>query len=118
MVRTEDGFERTFGVNHLGHFALVKLLMPALVASSSANTVSGLGLTHAAHATHNTHAAHTAHAAHATHTAHETVGEFCRSRVVITASSIHSSENPDGRAGRAATLGALEGVTRLSLIHI
>jgi NAD(P)-dependent dehydrogenase (short-subunit alcohol dehydrogenase family) len=30
--RTEDGFERTFGVNHLGHYLLVHRLVPLLAA--------------------------------------------------------------------------------------
>ena len=38
--RTEDGFEMQFGVNHLGHFALTALLMPALLASPDARVVS------------------------------------------------------------------------------
>ncbi|MFF3482127.1 oxidoreductase [Streptomyces sp. NPDC002701] len=38
--RTADGFETQFGVNHLGHFALTGLLMPALLATPGARVVS------------------------------------------------------------------------------
>jgi NAD(P)-dependent dehydrogenase (short-subunit alcohol dehydrogenase family) len=38
--RTEDGFEMQLGVNHLGHFALTGLLLPALLASDGARVVS------------------------------------------------------------------------------
>src|SRR4029450_13853325 len=38
--RTTDGFEMQLGVNHLGHFALTALLLPALLASDSARVVS------------------------------------------------------------------------------
>jgi len=37
---TSDGFEMQFGVNHLGHFALTALLMPALVRSRHGRVVS------------------------------------------------------------------------------
>ncbi|KAH7931440.1 hypothetical protein HPB51_029853 [Rhipicephalus microplus] len=36
---TEDGFERTFQVNHLGHFYLTMLLEPLLLASAPARVV-------------------------------------------------------------------------------
>ncbi|XP_071036544.1 WW domain-containing oxidoreductase isoform X2 [Parasteatoda tepidariorum] len=36
---TEDGFEETFQVNHLGHFYLVKLLTPILIQSSPCRIV-------------------------------------------------------------------------------
>lgn len=38
--RTEDGFEMQLGVNHLGHFALTGLLLPALLVSPAARVVS------------------------------------------------------------------------------
>jgi NAD(P)-dependent dehydrogenase (short-subunit alcohol dehydrogenase family) len=38
--RTEDGFEMQLAVNHLGHFALTALLMPALLPSHNARVVS------------------------------------------------------------------------------
>jgi NAD(P)-dependent dehydrogenase (short-subunit alcohol dehydrogenase family) len=38
--QTADGFEMQFGVNHLGHFALTALLLPALLAAPTARVVS------------------------------------------------------------------------------
>ena len=38
--RTEDGFETQFGVNHLGHFLLSKLLIPALSVGAPSRVVS------------------------------------------------------------------------------
>jgi NAD(P)-dependent dehydrogenase (short-subunit alcohol dehydrogenase family) len=37
---TADGFETQFGVNHLGHFALTGLLLPALLATPGARVVT------------------------------------------------------------------------------
>jgi len=37
---TADGFEQQFGTNHLGHFLLTNLLVPALVAGAPARVVS------------------------------------------------------------------------------
>ncbi|NUR94721.1 MAG: SDR family NAD(P)-dependent oxidoreductase [Kribbellaceae bacterium] len=38
--RTEDGFELTFGINHLGHFALTGLLLPHLLRTSGSRVVT------------------------------------------------------------------------------
>jgi len=47
---TEDGFERQMGVNHCGHFALLNLLLPRLVASGSLGDPSRvISLSSAAH---------------------------------------------------------------------
>lgn len=37
---TKDGFESQFGTNHLGHFALTGLLLPALAAADAARVVT------------------------------------------------------------------------------
>ena len=38
--RTADGFEMQFGTNHLGHFALTGLLLPAILAAPNARVVT------------------------------------------------------------------------------
>ena len=46
--RTVDGFERQFGTNHLGHFALTGLLLPALLARPGARVVTVSSMAHKA----------------------------------------------------------------------
>jgi NAD(P)-dependent dehydrogenase (short-subunit alcohol dehydrogenase family) len=43
---TSDGFERQFGTNHLGHFALTGLLMPNLLQAASPRVVTVSSLAH------------------------------------------------------------------------
>jgi NAD(P)-dependent dehydrogenase (short-subunit alcohol dehydrogenase family) len=43
---TADGFEMQFGTNHLGHFALIASLLPALRASDSPRVVAVASLAH------------------------------------------------------------------------
>lgn len=40
LERTADGFEQQFGTNHLGHFLLTALLMPALLKAEHSRVVS------------------------------------------------------------------------------
>lgn len=44
--RTVDGFETQFGTNHLGHFALTGLLLPALVARPRSRVVTVSSVAH------------------------------------------------------------------------
>jgi NAD(P)-dependent dehydrogenase (short-subunit alcohol dehydrogenase family) len=44
--RTADGFEMQLGVNHLGHFALTALLLPALLRAAAARVVSVTSTAH------------------------------------------------------------------------
>jgi NAD(P)-dependent dehydrogenase (short-subunit alcohol dehydrogenase family) len=44
--RTADGFEMQLGVDHLGHFALTALLMPALLGASGARIVTVTSTAH------------------------------------------------------------------------
>ncbi|MFD5077822.1 oxidoreductase [Streptomyces sp. NPDC058371] len=46
LGRTADGFETQFGVNHLGHFALTGLLLPALLATPGARVVTVSSMMH------------------------------------------------------------------------
>ena len=43
---TTDGFERQFGTNHLGHFALTGLLVPALLKSAAPRVVTISSIAH------------------------------------------------------------------------
>jgi len=47
LRRTADGFELVFGTNHLGHFALTGLLLPALTGPAAARVVTVASLAHA-----------------------------------------------------------------------
>ena len=44
--RTEDGFELTFGTNHLGHFALTGLLLPRLLDTPDSRVVTVSSVAH------------------------------------------------------------------------
>ena len=43
---TEDGFELQYGTNHLGHFALTGLLLPALLAADAPRVVTVASIAH------------------------------------------------------------------------
>src|SRR5476649_2822072 len=45
---TEDGFERQFGTNHLGHFALTGYMVPQLMGSDAPRVVTVSSLAHRA----------------------------------------------------------------------
>jgi NAD(P)-dependent dehydrogenase (short-subunit alcohol dehydrogenase family) len=50
--KTADGFEMQFGTNHLGHFALTGLLLPALKATPHARVVTVSSFVHVSGAIH------------------------------------------------------------------
>ena len=45
-VSTEDGYELQFGTNHLGHFVLTGLLLPALLAAGTPRVVTVASIAH------------------------------------------------------------------------
>ena len=45
-VQTEDGYELQFGTNHLGHFVLTGLLLPALLAAPAPRVVTVASIAH------------------------------------------------------------------------
>mgnify|MGYP003651580195 FL=1 len=46
LMRTEEGFESQFGVNHLGHFLLTNLLYPVIKKTENARIVSLSSIAH------------------------------------------------------------------------
>ena len=46
LMRTEEGFESQFGVNHLGHFLLTNLLFPTIKKTANARVVSLSSIAH------------------------------------------------------------------------
>ena len=48
FAKTKDGFELQIGTNHLGHFALTGLLLPALLATPGARVVTVASVAHRA----------------------------------------------------------------------
>jgi NAD(P)-dependent dehydrogenase (short-subunit alcohol dehydrogenase family) len=46
LSMTEDGFEKQFGTNHLGHFVLTGLLLPALIESGAGRVVTVASVAH------------------------------------------------------------------------
>jgi len=47
LRRTVDGFELVFGTNHLAHFALTGLLLPAMIVSPTARVITVASMAHA-----------------------------------------------------------------------
>ncbi|MEO8888769.1 MAG: oxidoreductase [Jatrophihabitantaceae bacterium] len=46
IAKTHDGFELQFGTNHLGHYVLTGLLLPALLATSAPRVVTVASIAH------------------------------------------------------------------------
>jgi protochlorophyllide reductase len=83
--RTKQGYELSVGTNHIGHFALVRRMLPALVKTKRKKSGSSGGNSDASGPS---------------------------GRIVYVGSGVHDPDEPGGNVGSKATLGGMEGLRR------